>query len=45
MLTIQKYKAQNDKTNDFLSETKKIIKLKAEANPKLQHNNTPFALE
>lgn len=45
ILTMQKYKAQNDKTNDFVSETKKIIKLNAEANPKLQHSNTPFPFE
>lgn len=42
---MQKYKAQNDKINDRVSETKKIIKLKAEAKPKLQHNKTPFPLE
>ena len=45
MLTIQKYKAQKDKINDCVSETRNIIKLNAEARPKLQHNNTPFPFE
>lgn len=38
MLTIQKYKQQNDKTNDFVSFAKKTNKLNPAAIPKFKVN-------
>ena len=42
MLTIQKYKQQNDKTKDFVSFAKKINRLKPAAMPKFKVNRNRF---